>query len=75
MDRVAFIAGTTGAAATRLVDELLRQEWRVIGVSRKARKQPRRSLSTFILFRRPSGTACELTNRLRDSPHVVLLPQ
>ena len=36
MGRVAFVAGATGAAATRLVDELLRQEWRVIGVSRKA---------------------------------------
>jgi nucleoside-diphosphate-sugar epimerase len=38
MGRVAFVAGATGAAATRLVDELLRQEWRVIGVSRKAPK-------------------------------------
>lgn len=36
MSKFAFVAGATGAAATRLVDELLRQEWRVIGVSRKA---------------------------------------
>ena len=36
MGKVAFVAGATGAAATRLVDELLQQEWRVIGVSRKA---------------------------------------
>lgn len=33
---IAFVAGATGAAATRLVEELLRQKWRVIGVSRKA---------------------------------------
>jgi nucleoside-diphosphate-sugar epimerase len=36
MSKFAFVAGTTGAAATRLVEELLRQNWRVIGVSRKA---------------------------------------
>src|SRR5215475_1317834 len=36
MSKFAFIAGATGAAATRLVEELLRQKWRVIGVSRKA---------------------------------------
>jgi nucleoside-diphosphate-sugar epimerase len=36
MGKVAFVAGATGAAATRLVEELLRQEWRVIAVSRKA---------------------------------------
>jgi nucleoside-diphosphate-sugar epimerase len=35
MSKVAFVAGVTGAAATRLVEELLRQEWRVIGASRK----------------------------------------
>jgi nucleoside-diphosphate-sugar epimerase len=38
MGKVAIVAGATGAAATRLVEELLRQEWRVIGVSRKAPK-------------------------------------
>ena len=36
MNKIAFVAGTTGAAATRLVKELLRQKWRVIGASRKA---------------------------------------
>jgi nucleoside-diphosphate-sugar epimerase len=36
MSKFAFVAGATGAAATRLVEELLRQKWRVIGVSRKA---------------------------------------
>jgi len=36
MNKIAFVAGTTGAAATRLVEELLRQKWRVIGASRKA---------------------------------------
>ena len=36
MSKFAFVAGATGAAAARLVDELLRQEWRVIGVSCKA---------------------------------------
>jgi nucleoside-diphosphate-sugar epimerase len=35
MSKFAFVAGATGAAATRLVEELLRQKWRVIGVSRK----------------------------------------
>lgn len=38
MGKFAFVAGATGAAATRLVEELLRQKWRVIGVSRKAAK-------------------------------------
>jgi nucleoside-diphosphate-sugar epimerase len=38
MGKVAFVAGATGAAAIRLVEELLRREWRVIGVSRKAPK-------------------------------------
>src|SRR5262252_9959078 len=38
MGKFAFVAGATGAAATRLVEELLRQKWRVIGVSRKAPK-------------------------------------
>ncbi|MGB3745406.1 MAG: SDR family oxidoreductase [Xanthobacteraceae bacterium] len=36
MAKFAFVAGATGAAATRLIEELLRQKWRVIGVSRKA---------------------------------------
>jgi nucleoside-diphosphate-sugar epimerase len=36
MSKFAFVVGATGAAATRLVEELLRQKWRVIGVSRKA---------------------------------------
>jgi nucleoside-diphosphate-sugar epimerase len=35
MSKVAFVAGATGAAAIRLVEELLRQKWRVIGASRK----------------------------------------
>ncbi len=38
MSKFAFIAGATGAAATRLVEELLRQNWRIIAVSRKAPK-------------------------------------
>ena len=37
MRKFAFVAGATGAAATRLVEELLRQKWRVIGASRKDR--------------------------------------
>src|SRR5688572_29973616 len=35
MSKVALIAGATGAAATRLVEELVRYDWRVVGVSRK----------------------------------------
>jgi nucleoside-diphosphate-sugar epimerase len=35
MTRTAFVAGATGAAAKRLVEELLRQGWRVIGMSRR----------------------------------------
>lgn len=35
MRKFAFVAGATGAAATRLIEELLRQKWRVIGASRK----------------------------------------
>ena len=35
MNKFAFIAGATGAASTRLVEELLRRNWRVIAVSRK----------------------------------------
>jgi len=35
MSKVALIAGATGAAATRLVEELVRHDWRVVGVSRK----------------------------------------
>ena len=31
MPKCAFVAGATGAAATRLIEELLRQKWRVIG--------------------------------------------
>src|SRR6516165_266953 len=38
MTKFAFVAGATGAAATRLIEELVRQKWRVIGVSRSARK-------------------------------------
>src|SRR5215472_7035165 len=36
MGNCALVAGATGAAATRLVEELLRQNWRIIAVSRKA---------------------------------------
>jgi nucleoside-diphosphate-sugar epimerase len=36
MSKFAFVAGATGAAASRLIEELLRQKWRVVGVSRKA---------------------------------------
>lgn len=32
--KVAFIAGATGAAATRLVEELVRQNWEVVGIAR-----------------------------------------
>jgi len=32
--KVAFIAGATGAAAKRLVEELVRQNWEVVGASR-----------------------------------------
>jgi nucleoside-diphosphate-sugar epimerase len=38
MSNFAFVAGATGAAATRLVEELLRQNWRIIAVSRNAPK-------------------------------------
>ena len=38
MTKCAFVAGATGAAATRLIEELLGQKWRVVGVSRKARE-------------------------------------
>ena len=38
MTKCAFVAGATGAAATRLIEELVRQKWRVIGVSRTARE-------------------------------------
>jgi nucleoside-diphosphate-sugar epimerase len=51
MSKFAFVAGATGAAATRLVDELLRQEWRVIGVSRKApRAQVDAKLTYWVLI-------------------------
>jgi nucleoside-diphosphate-sugar epimerase len=35
MGNFAFVAGATGAAATRLIEELLRQNWRMIAISRK----------------------------------------
>jgi len=38
MGNFAFVAGATGAAASRLVEELLRQNWRVVAVSRNAPK-------------------------------------
>jgi nucleoside-diphosphate-sugar epimerase len=44
--KVAFIAGATGAAATRLVEELARQNWDVIGAARN----PPRSLNDRIRF-------------------------
>jgi nucleoside-diphosphate-sugar epimerase len=34
MSKVAFVAGATGASAKRLVEELVRQQFRVVGVSR-----------------------------------------
>jgi hypothetical protein len=36
MRKFAFVAGATGAAATRLIEELLRQKWCVIGASRES---------------------------------------
>jgi putative NADH-flavin reductase len=38
MSKIALIAGATGAAATRLVQELLQQNWGVIALSRKTPK-------------------------------------
>lgn len=40
MGRVAVIAGATGAAAKRLVEELVRQDWQVVGVSRNPPSKP-----------------------------------
>ena len=35
MPRVALVAGATGASAKRLVEELVRQDWRVVGLARR----------------------------------------
>jgi nucleoside-diphosphate-sugar epimerase len=48
MTKFAFVAGATGAAATRLIEELVRQKWRVIGVSRSARKSKTASGLTYL---------------------------
>jgi nucleoside-diphosphate-sugar epimerase len=48
MSKVAFVAGATGAAATRLVEELLRQKWRVIAVSRGAPKTEADGTPTYL---------------------------
>jgi nucleoside-diphosphate-sugar epimerase len=44
--KVAFIAGATGAAATRLVEELVRQNWEVVGASRN----PRHTLNNRVRY-------------------------
>src|SRR3974390_1371791 len=38
MTKCALVAVATGGAATRLVEELVRQKWRVLGVSRNAQE-------------------------------------
>jgi nucleoside-diphosphate-sugar epimerase len=48
MSKVAFIAGTTGAAATRLVEELVRQNWRVVGASRNPPQGTADSQVTYV---------------------------
>jgi len=48
MTKFAFVAGATGAAATRLIEELVRQKWRVIGVSRGARKSKTAGGPTYL---------------------------
>ena len=48
MTKFAFVAGATGAAATRLIEELVRQKWRVIGVSRSARKSKTAGGPTYL---------------------------
>src|SRR6516225_3543183 len=48
MTKCAFVAGATGAAATRLIEELVRQKWRVIAVSRKAREDKTGAGPTYL---------------------------
>ena len=48
MTKFAFVAVATGAAATRLIEELVRQKWRVIGVSRSARKSKTAGGPTYL---------------------------
>ena len=48
MTKFAFVAGATGAAATRLIEELVRQKWRVIGVSRSVRKSKTAGGPTYL---------------------------
>ena len=48
MAKFAFVAGATGAAATRLIEELVRQKWRVIGVSHSVRKSKTAGGPTYL---------------------------
>jgi uncharacterized protein YbjT (DUF2867 family) len=71
MSKFAFIAGATGAAATRLVEELLRQNWRIIAVSRKAPKgQADGNLTYFPAERWVIARYGEIKSR-RPPPHSI----
>jgi nucleoside-diphosphate-sugar epimerase len=71
MSKLAFVAGATGAAATRLVDELLRQKWRVIGVSRKAPENKADGNLTYLSadLLDPNGLKVAIS-RYRDITHL-----
>lgn len=69
MSKVALIAGATGAAAKRLVEELVADEWRVVGVSRT----PPPSAGRVTYVASDLGNADALTRALaghRDITHV-----
>src|SRR5262249_19416212 len=65
MTKCAFVAGATGAAATRLIEELVRQKWRVIAVSRKAREDKTGAGLTYL----PADLLDANEIKLALSPH------
>ena len=71
MSKFAFVAGATGAAATRLVEELLRQKWRVIGVSRKAPETKADAELTYLPANLLDAGGLKLAiSRYRDITHL-----
>lgn len=48
MGKVAVVAGTTGAASKRLVEELVRQDWRVVGLSRNPPQVGNQAAVTYV---------------------------
>jgi nucleoside-diphosphate-sugar epimerase len=63
--KCALVAGATGAAATRLIEELVQQKWRVIGVSRKTREDSSGGALTYL----PADLLDANELKLAISPH------